>query len=231
MRRASKKPDAIVSPTPPIYRWPEIVARLELAAANPYPHRTLVYRHSETVFNALGLVTGQIDVDLTDAGRKAASELSREVPVRIDGLYCSALRRAKETARLAVANSGFSHREIIFDPRLNEVGMGTLEGQTRRYVGAFAAGDIDFCLPGGESYRSAAQRVLSAFADVCECAMRRGRESTDLIFTHAGVMRILATIGFGIDDPARMFRLKFNHHMSIEIYNKKIKVPDFWCAS
>jgi broad specificity phosphatase PhoE len=213
-----------------VYPWLEIIARLQEIKETTVPHRTFVYRHAETEFNAANLITGQTDVELTESGREAARQFRRYVPTQFDSVYCSALKRAQETARLALAAYGFFTRQCVIEPRFNEVALGRLEGKKRRHISAFAEGDIDFAPPGGESYRSAAQRVFSAFIDLCERAATRNYVSTDLIFAHAGVMRILATLVLGIEDSVDMFRLKFSDQIGLEIRNKAIKVPEFWYA-
>jgi broad specificity phosphatase PhoE len=209
-----------------VYSWPDIVGRLEKIDRGEFHHRTLIYRHAQTEYNAANLITGQRNVDLTGLGRDAARQLRNLLPERFDAVYCSALKRAIDTADLALRQQ--PGRPVIVDARFNEVGLGTLEGQRRRYISAFAMGDIDFAPPAGESYRTAAQRIFSAFIDLCERALDRHCASTDLVFAHAGVMRILATLVIRMDNPTMMFALRFHKERRLEIENHMIRVPSFW---
>ncbi len=210
----------------PIYPWPIIIAQLTDCSIKQSQHRFIVYRHAETEFNAENLITGQTDVDLTYSGRDAARNLQRILPVNFDGVYCSALRRAIDTGRLALMLH--PNVQMRVDARLNEVRLGSLEGQRRRYIPAFAHGDIDFAPPGGESYRAAAQRMFSAVADIAAYAQRYHHASTDLVFAHAGVMRIVATLVMRITNPAQIFELKFPKNFGLEIPVSLVDVPRFW---
>jgi broad specificity phosphatase PhoE len=209
-----------------IYPWPDIVGRLEKIARGELHHRTFIYRHAETEYNAANLITGQHNVGLTGLGRDAARQLRNLLPRQFEAVYCSALRRAIDTADLALRQQ--LGRPVTVDSRFNEVGLGTLEGQRRRYISAFAMGDIDFAPPAGETYRTAAQRIFSAFIDLCERALERRRPSTDLVFAHAGVMRILATLVTRVDNPIMMFELRFHKERSLQIEDHMIRLPNFW---
>lgn len=88
--------------------------------------RVLFMRHPRTVFNDTGLLSGHIDVELSDAGvsqaRRAAAALAAWQPDRI---LCSPLRRCRAIADEAAAALG---QDVIVDERLIELDFGPLEG-------------------------------------------------------------------------------------------------------
>uniref|UniRef100_A0A803MDH2 Phosphoglycerate mutase n=1 Tax=Chenopodium quinoa TaxID=63459 RepID=A0A803MDH2_CHEQI len=88
----------------------------------------ILVRHGETVWNAVGKMQGQLDIDLNEAGRQqavaVAKRLSREP--NISGIYSSDLKRALETAETIAAKCG--GLEVICDQDLRERHLGELQG-------------------------------------------------------------------------------------------------------
>uniref|UniRef100_A0A803KXU0 Phosphoglycerate mutase n=1 Tax=Chenopodium quinoa TaxID=63459 RepID=A0A803KXU0_CHEQI len=68
----------------------------------------ILVRHGETVWNAIGKMQGQSDIDLNEAGRQqavaVAKRLSREPNISV--VYSSDLMRALETAETIAAECG-----------------------------------------------------------------------------------------------------------------------------
>ena len=81
--------------------------------------RVLFMRHPRTVFNDTGLLSGHIDVELSEAGvsqaHRAAVALAAWQPDRI---LCSPLRRCRAIADEAAAALG---QDVIVDERLIEL--------------------------------------------------------------------------------------------------------------
>jgi 2,3-bisphosphoglycerate-dependent phosphoglycerate mutase len=91
----------------------------------------ILLRHGESVWNALNLFTGWVDVDLTDKGRAEAArggELLAEQGVLPDVLYTSLLRRAIITADLALDKADRLWIPVHRTWRLNERHYGALQG-------------------------------------------------------------------------------------------------------
>lgn len=138
-------------------------------------------RHGESVWNAAGRITGWSDVELTPRGvaqaRAAGALLSG---VGFDAVWSSDLRRAADTARIALS-------EATPDPRLRELDFGELDGKPWSAIESWAgrqAGDLDtFGAPGGESLQDLTARVRH-FLD----ALRPG---THAVFCHGGVVRCM----------------------------------------
>jgi 2,3-bisphosphoglycerate-dependent phosphoglycerate mutase len=91
----------------------------------------ILLRHGESEWNALNLFTGWVDVDLTDKGRAEAArggELLIENGVLPDVLYTSLLRRAINTANLALDKADRHWIPVHRTWRLNERHYGALQG-------------------------------------------------------------------------------------------------------
>src|ERR1700720_749353 len=91
----------------------------------------ILLRHGESEWNALNLFTGWVDVDLTEKGRAEAlraGELIKELDRQPDVLYTSLLRRAINTANLALDKADRHWIPVHRDWRLNERHYGALQG-------------------------------------------------------------------------------------------------------
>ena len=111
----------------------------------------LLCRHGETDFNARGVLQGQLDVPLNQAGELQAARLGSLLPKIIIAevgcrfatrAYTSDLQRAALTARIALAGgvAGGSLAEVVTDQQLRERRLGPFEGLSEaeavRSVGA-----------------------------------------------------------------------------------------------
>jgi probable phosphoglycerate mutase len=150
---------------------------------------------------------GQIDVPLSDAGRRQAHELARRFRLAGLGAICSSdLSRSVETARIIGEAVG-----LLTTPRrdLREVSLGEWEGCTlrdieRRFPDQFQARGDDlagFHPPGGESFAECSERVVGAFHELVRTTV-----GDLLIVGHAGVNRLLLCHVLGML-PANLFRL------------------------
>lgn len=149
--------------------------------------RLWLVRHGATAWSEEGRLCGWSDVPLSAGGRDAAEGL-REEAARVlrsaQAVWCSDLRRARETAELAGL-------PVVPDPRLRELSFGTLEGarwdelseETRDALTRF----VGFSAPGGESLEELERRV-GAFLS----GLARG---THIVVTHGGVIRLLLRAG------------------------------------
>lgn len=88
--------------------------------------RVLFMRHPRTVFNDTGLLSGHIDVELSEAGVSQAHRAAAALAAwRPDRILCSPLRRCRAIADEAAAALG---QDVIVDERLIELDFGPLEG-------------------------------------------------------------------------------------------------------
>jgi broad specificity phosphatase PhoE len=147
--------------------------------------RVFIVRHGETEWSASGRHTSHTDLPLTEAGRKAASELrSRLAGENFALVLCSPLRRARETCELA----GFSDVAELC-PDLVEWDYGRYEGLTTPQI---HERDPDWNLwrdgcPDGESPEDVQARVDPVLSRVVAV------EGVALCFAHGHVLRVLTT--------------------------------------
>ena len=145
--------------------------------------RLWLVRHGETDWSAAGRFTGWTDLSLNVTGRRQARSLHGYWDgVGFSTVWSSDLRRSIETARLAGAPPP------RLDRRLRELDFGSIEGRTWDQLdpatqAAMLAFD-GFTADGGESVAELRERVLAFVDDL--------RAGDHLVFTHGGVIRLLA---------------------------------------
>ena len=94
----------------------------------------ILLRHGNSVWNQENLFTGWVDVDLSDLGRKEANragELLLASGLKPDLLYTSRLKRAINTAHIALNAADRSWIDVKRDWRLNERHYGALQGKDK----------------------------------------------------------------------------------------------------
>ncbi|WBM81302.1 phosphoglycerate mutase family protein [Cryobacterium breve] len=153
--------------------------------------RLILIRHGQTVSNVGGLLdTAHPGADLTPLGREQAGNLVAALAtVTIDALYVSTLVRTQQTAEpLAVARG----LEARVRGDIREVSAGHLEGRHDRaavdaYCTTFLAwanGDLDTVMPGGESGRD----TFARFDRVVTEADDLGLETVAFV-SHGAILR------------------------------------------
>ena len=91
-------------------------------------------RHGNSIWNQENLFTGWVDVDLSDLGRTEANragELLLSSGLKPDLLYTSRLKRAINTAHIALNAADRSWIDVKRDWRLNERHYGALQGKDK----------------------------------------------------------------------------------------------------
>jgi 2,3-bisphosphoglycerate-dependent phosphoglycerate mutase len=94
----------------------------------------ILLRHGNSVWNQANLFTGWVDVDLSDQGRaeaQRAGELLAESGLKPELLYTSKLRRAINTAHIALNAAERVWIDVKRDWRLNERHYGALQGKDK----------------------------------------------------------------------------------------------------
>ncbi len=95
----------------------------------------VLLRHGESEWNAKNLFTGWVDVPLSDKGRGEATrggELLKEKGVSPDVVHTSLLRRAINTANLALDAADLLWIPVKRSWRLNERHYGALQGMDKK---------------------------------------------------------------------------------------------------
>ncbi len=98
-------------------------------------HTLVLLRHGESEWNAKNLFTGWVDVPLNDKGRAEgvhAGELIRDAGVLPDVVHTSLLRRAINTAAVALDVADRHWIPVRRSWRLNERHYGALQGKNKK---------------------------------------------------------------------------------------------------
>jgi broad specificity phosphatase PhoE len=156
--------------------------------------RLLLARHGQSVWNQVRKFQGANDVGLSDLGRAQAEALGRAVRggYRIAVAYASPMRRALDTAEIALAGTGIP---VVPIPDLRELSLGEWEGCTvdeiRAREGnpylAWVRSPMDCPPPGGEPLPEVSSRVVQAIGAI-GASHRNGDDV--LIVAHGGVISV-----------------------------------------
>jgi broad specificity phosphatase PhoE len=166
----------------------------------------MLVRHGETEWNVQRRFQGQTDVPLSDFGKWQAELIAgRLKSQKIDALYTSDLKRARETA---AAIAEFSRLEIVSEPRLRELKFGILEGMTFdeaqvQHPEMIAAWLDDFhsTPEGGESIEDFHLRLVSLLEDL----KRKHDEQVVLLVAHGGPLSEILRIVLGLSQEKRWY--------------------------
>ena len=184
--------------------------------------RLILARHG-SVDARPGCYWGRTDLSLSAAGRRQAVDLGRRLalfaPCRC---LCSPLRRARETARLALEAAGWEP-DLVIDPRLAEVDFGRWEGlrfaeiaaAEPEAVTAWGADVAAFRFPEGEANGDFAARVRAVLDSIS------GLEEDVLVVAHGGVIRFLICLALGLDlDNYLLFKVEPAAMTVIELHDQ-----------
>ncbi len=158
-------------------------------------------RHGETDYNKTYRFQGQTDIPLNEAGRAQAELLARyfrEIP--LDGLYCSSLERAVETARAIGRVQGL---EPVSVDAFRELNFGAWEGRNSEDIQKrdarewkeFFASPADTVLPGGESMTDVQRRAYPALRKILE----QHPQGQVAVVAHGGILRVLICTMLGMN--------------------------------
>jgi 2,3-bisphosphoglycerate-dependent phosphoglycerate mutase len=153
------------------------------------PARIIVARHGEAEYETPEMnATGG---SLTTLGRQQARDLGERLrPERVAAVVCSELSRAVQTAEIAAGVLGLPVR---VRERLQEYPAGDFLGRPYEHgffdamVTSWLAGDLAAGVPGGETGRETADRVLGVLEDLAD----QFRGETVLVVSHGGVILAL----------------------------------------
>ena len=97
-------------------------------------YKLILLRHGESLWNAKNLFTGWVDVELSEKGLQEAArggQLLNEANLLPDVLHTSLLKRAIDTADIALKNCGRTGIATKRSWRLNERHYGALQGKDK----------------------------------------------------------------------------------------------------
>jgi 2,3-bisphosphoglycerate-dependent phosphoglycerate mutase len=102
-------------------------------------HKLILLRHGQSTWNLENLFTGWTDVGLTEQGEieaRTAGRLMAEEGLKPDIMFTSVLKRATDTADLALEEAGWSDIPTKRSWRLNERHYGDLQGLNKMETAA-----------------------------------------------------------------------------------------------
>ena len=115
------------------------------------------FAHGTTLDNEKEISSGWYDVELSKLGVEQSKKLREQVKDRrFDVVFCSDLKRAVDTAKLAFGDSA----PIITDARLRECNYGNLNAGPSAFVEPMCEGECIYDrFPEGESYEDVKARM------------------------------------------------------------------------
>lgn len=178
--------------------------------------KVVLVRHAQTRWNVLGLLQGNADLDLDEAGRAQAQTVAHALAGKaLDAVYSSPLVRALETARAIAAPHGLS---VSARSAMREIGVGIYTGYHPSQIPSEARGawakDPDFSMPSGipdpaglreplkvqgvwfegESLNAVADR---SWREIRSVAQQHCRKNVAIV-THGGIIQIALTRAKGL---------------------------------
>ena len=166
--------------------------------------RIFLIRHAEAEGNLYRRSHGVTDASLTELGLRQRIPLrERFEGVKLDAVYSSDLRRARQTAAALYEPRNLSLR---LHPGLREQNMGVWEDNTWGWAAKFDPVQYDFInrdpelfsVPGSENYSAVLRRYLPALREIAEAH----DGGTVAAFSHGSAIRIVLSelLGYGSTD-------------------------------
>ncbi len=153
--------------------------------------KLILVRHGETGFTEQNKYCGHCDAPLSGRGIRQARRLHEKLKkLKVDKVYSSDLLRTMQTAMLT-----FRNNYVIKNEGLREIDFGRLCGLTfeqaeKGYPDIYKTwmeNPKSLKVPGGESVRGFAKRVLATFKDIAKDSAGK----TVAIVSHGGPIRII----------------------------------------
>ncbi len=195
--------------------------------------RLLLLRHGRTTAPHGTFVGSRSDPGLDDQGRAQAAAAGRLLHGRrLAAVICSPLRRARETAAIAVPEA-----TPRIDARLQELDWGDITGLTwleveeRHPATAAEWTRVGWPVPpNGEDPRSLWRRVAAAMLDL---HLVEGEAGDVLVVCHGGVIRAAlgAARGLGLSEawkvrvPHAQLRVQRDTPLAVSRWNAVLEVP------
>ena len=173
----------------------DTVTLIRVGAVDASMATVLLARHGETTWNRSGRVQGWAPTPLTERGHDQAAALGASLRSRpVDRLVSSDLRRAAETARHVVSETGV---EPVFDSGWRERDFGCMQGLSvselfedhPEYALSTSGSAAATARPdSGETLVETRDRVLDAWERL---HAEMGSDETAVVVAHGGSIRLL----------------------------------------
>ena len=182
----------------------------------------ILVRHTETIFNEMGIITGKMDIPLSEKGIISARYLQRILSnERIDFVFVSSLFRTKQTAIIALKvyceengvipvistimppnsnNNDFDILPFIVDKSIDERDYGLCEGVSKNnLITSYGKEQVwkwrrswDIAPPNGEAFVDVFNRVKSFMNKQVIPLLKEGKNI--VVFGHANSLRALIVL-------------------------------------
>jgi 2,3-bisphosphoglycerate-dependent phosphoglycerate mutase len=158
----------------------------------------VIVRHGQSEWNLQNRFTGEVDVELTETGRREAHEAGKDLKaIKFDYCFTSVLKRAEETLDIILKEIQQESISVKKDKALNERNYGNLQGlnktETAEKYGeqqvAIWRRSYDVRPPGGESLADTAARVIPYYKKEIEPLLKAN--ANVLIVAHGNSLRAL----------------------------------------
>lgn len=171
---------------------------------------TIIYliRHAETVWNRERRYQGQMDVPLSEGGRRQAERLAARLRLRhrhqgFDALWTSDLSRSRDTAEAIGRALGLTP---LVHAGFREINFGAWEGLTFPEIEerfpesaiAYRHDSVTTRPPGGESFIEMQERATAAFKEVW-----RPDHGRVILVAHGGTLKGLVCHLLGLEASLR----------------------------
>ena len=195
----------------------------------------VLLRHGQSQWNLENRFTGFHDIDLSDLGRQEAADAGKRLKtlgVQFDQVFTSTLKRANNTARIALENAGQADliSSMIAHDDLRERDYGDLTGlnkdETREKYGEEQVHiwrrSYDVCPPGGECLQDVVEkRVRPYYSAHIKPMLDSGKNI--LVAAHGNSLRALLII-IGAETPETINKAEMETGVPVvfELENGKI---------
>ena len=156
-------------------------------------------RHAETKMNKEGQFCGVIDTNITEEGRRQAEKMQETFKeYHFDAIYCSPLKRTKQTLEAI-----FPNRKFIKEDGFTEISLGDWEGKNKETVDQSLRKDFQkgiYTPPHGEKHEDVEARVKETIERIFATYPD---DSLILVCTSNGIMRTIKRI-YGIKTEKMM---------------------------
>ena len=166
-------------------------------------------RHGETDWNLKHKMQGQVDVPLNSTGLKQAEKLRERLKnYDFDICYCSPLKRAVETAKIATDG----RTKIIFDDNLKERSYGKLEGK-------YSVDDFNQELDASQDGMESIKDLLARSQKVLErLKAENPPDAKILVVGHGTMFKALHFVIVGYDDNTDFSKFEIIKNGAIDEY-------------
>ncbi len=182
------------------------------------PKRLFLARHGESEANVQKIISGQLDVPLTEKGRKQAQWLCDVLKKeRLSAVYSSSLGRAIETAK---PTAECHHLPVQAIDNLKEIHFGVLQGRVADETDIEAKtllkareADKDYMVPGGESFDAFQARILH-----CLQILLPAMPDHSLLVAHRNTNEVILTNLLGLNQKSdRTINVKNKYLYEIQL--------------